>query len=156
MGEGKIAVASDHGAFEMKGHIIERLKELGYDPVDMGVYNEESVDYPDYGIKVAEAVSSGKYKRGILLCGTGIGMSITANKFPGIRAALVHDNYTARMSRQHNDSNILALGGRTTGVNVAYDILETWLNTEYEGGRHDRRLEKISKLEKKYTGANIL
>ncbi len=156
MGEGKIAVASDHGAFEMKGHIIERLKELGYDPVDMGVYNEESVDYPDYGIKVAEAVSSGKYKRGILLCGTGIGMSITANKFPGIRAALVHDNYTARMSRQHNDSNILALGGRTTGVNVAYDILETWLDTEYEGGRHDRRLEKISKLEKKYTGANIL
>jgi len=148
----QIAIASDHGAFEMKEHIVEYLKSKGYEPVDMGVHEPKSVDYPDYGSKVAKAVSEGDYERGILLCGTGIGMSITANKFPGVRATLAYDNYTAKMCRLHNNSNILVLGGRTTGLEAAYEIVDIWLNTEYEGGRHDRRLSKISELEKSTTG----
>jgi len=143
----KIVIASDHAAFELKQNIVNHLKELGYEPVDFGVYDISSVDYPDYGVKVASSISTGEYSRGILLCGTGIGMSITANKFPGVRASLVYDNYTARMSRLHNNSNILVLGGRTTGPSTAFDIVETWINTQYEGGRHERRLQKISDLE---------
>ncbi len=115
----------------------------------MGAHEPESVDYPDYAAKVARAVGSGQFNRGILLCGTGIGMSVTANKFSGVRATLAYDNYTAKMSRLHNDSNILVMGGRTTGDETAYDILETWLNTKYEGGRHDKRLKKISELDNK-------
>ncbi len=145
----KVAVASDHGAFDLKSKIVSRLKSLGYEPVDMGTDGTESVDYPDYAAKVSTAVSNGEIERGILLCGTGIGMSITANKFPGVRAALAYDGYTARMSREHNDSNVLVLGGRTLGVRVAYDILETWLNTPFEGDRHQRRLDKITNIEKK-------
>lgn len=115
----------------------------------MGAFAKESVDYPDYAAKVAKLVSSGEFKRGILLCGTGIGMSIAANKFSGVRATMVYDNFTAKMSRLHNNSNILVMGGRTTGDETAYDILETWLNTEYEGGRHDKRIKKISELDNK-------
>lgn len=144
----KIVIASDHGAFELKKKLVEHLVKLGYEPVDLGVESPESVDYPDYAVKVARAVSDAQFEKGILLCGTGIGMSITANKFPGVRATLAYDNYTARMSRMHNNSNILVVGGRTTGEETAYDILETWLNTPYEGGRHDRRIQKISELEK--------
>ena len=147
MEDKKIVIASDHAAFELKQNIVNHLKELGYEPVDFGVYDISSVDYPDYGVKVASSISTGEYSRGILLCGTGIGMSITANKFPGVRASLVYDNYTARMSRLHNNSNILVLGGRTTGPSTAFDIVETWINTQYEGGRHERRLQKISDLE---------
>jgi len=143
----KIVIASDHGAFELKQKLIARLHELGFVTEDMGAYSADSVDYPDFAEKVARAVSQKKTARGILLCGTGIGMGITANKFPGVRAATVYDNYTARMSRLHNDSNILVLGGRTTGEETAYDILKTWLETPYEGGRHDRRIKKISELE---------
>lgn len=143
----QIAIACDHGAFELKTKIVEFLKGQGYELADFGVYDNQSVDYPDYGVKVASAVSEKIYDRGILLCGTGIGMSITANKFPGVRATLVYDNYTAKMSRLHNNSNILVIGGRTTGENVAYDIVETWLNTPYEGGRHEKRLQKIEALE---------
>ena len=142
-----IIIASDHGAFELKEKLKARLAKLGYTPVDMGVHSTESVDYPDYAILVARAVSEKQYERGILLCGTGIGMSITANKFPGVRAAPVYDHYTARMSRLHNNSNILVLGGRTTGEETAFDILDTWLSTPYEGGRHDRRIQKIENLE---------
>ncbi|HEB71194.1 MAG TPA: ribose 5-phosphate isomerase B [Nitrospirae bacterium] len=145
----RIAIASDHGAFELKSKLIERLKKLDYVPTDMGAHEPESVDYPDYAAKVARAVGSGQFNRGILLCGTGIGMSVTANKFSGVRATLAYDNYTAKMSRLHNDSNILVMGGRTTGDETAYDILETWLNTKYEGGRHDKRLKKISELDNK-------
>ncbi len=117
--------------------------------MDMGTHDDdESVDYPDYAIKVAKAVSSGEIEKGILLCGTGIGMSITANKFPGVRATLAYDNYTAKMSRLHNDSNILVMGGRTTGEAIALDILDIWLKTDYEGGRHDKRIKKISELDK--------
>ena len=143
----KIAIASDHGAYELKTKFVTRLTELGYEPIDMGVDDTASVDYPDYAIKVAGAVSRGEVPRGILLCGTGIGMSIAANKAANVRATLVHDHYTARMSREHNNSNILCIGGRVHGEDVAYDILETWLNTPYEGGRHDRRLDKISGFE---------
>ncbi|MBI4665783.1 MAG: ribose 5-phosphate isomerase B [Nitrospinae bacterium] len=143
----RIAIASDHAAFDLKQQIVAHLKETGFAPEDFGVYENISVDYPDYGVKVAKAVGDGDFDRGILLCGTGIGMSITANKLPGVRATLVYDNYTARMSRLHNDSNVLVLGGRTTGISVALDIVDTWLTTEYEGGRHDRRLKKISDLE---------
>ncbi len=143
----KIAIASDHAAFELKEKIVQHLKELGHEPMDFGVYDDASVDYPDYGVKVGKVVSDGEYERGVLLCGTGIGMSITANKFPGVRATLVYDNYTARMSRLHNDSNILVIGGRTTGISTAFDIVETWLTTPYEGGRHERRLKKISDLD---------
>ncbi|MGK7345243.1 MAG: ribose 5-phosphate isomerase B [Candidatus Nitrospinota bacterium M3_3B_026] len=145
----RIVIASDHGAFELKQAVAAYLKEKGYEVTDMGVHEEKSVDYPDYGEKVAKAVSKGEFKRGILLCGTGIGMSITANKFPGVRATLAYDNYTAKMSRLHNNSNILVMGGRTTAMDVAKDVVDIWLATPYEGGRHDRRLDKIKKLEDK-------
>ena len=145
----RIPIAADHGAFELKQRIIEHLEKAGFEPVDMGVHEEKSVDYPDFAAKVAEAVSGGEYDRGVLLCGTGIGMAIAANKVPGIRAALVHDNYTARMSRLHNDSNILVMGGRVIGVAVALDIVDAWLATPYEGGRHARRLDKITAIEKR-------
>ena len=148
----KIAIASDHAAFELKEKIVQHLKDLGHEPMDFGVHDNTSVDYPDYGAKVGKVVSEGEYERGILLCGTGIGMSITANKFPGVRATLVYDNYTARMSRLHNDSNILVIGGRTTGISTAFDILETWLTTQYEGGRHALRLKKISDLDNNRRG----
>ncbi|MDH5637542.1 MAG: ribose 5-phosphate isomerase B [Nitrospinota bacterium] len=149
MEKSTIVIASDHGAFELKAKLIARLEKLGFETVDMGTHSAESVDYPDYATKVARAVSEKKYKRGILLCGTGIGMSIAANKWPGVRAAPVYDNYTARMSRMHNNSNVLVLGGRTTGEETAYDILETWLNTPFEGGRHNKRIQKISDIETK-------
>lgn len=147
--ENKIPIASDHGAYGLKQKLIDKLEADGYEPIDMGCDGTGPVDYPDYAIKVATDISQKKYTRGILLCGTGIGMSIVANKFPGVRAALVHDHYTATMSRKHNDSNILVIGGRVTGDEIAYDILDTWLDTEYERGRHDWRLGKIAVIEKK-------
>ncbi|MBI5756351.1 MAG: ribose 5-phosphate isomerase B [Nitrospirae bacterium] len=144
----KIAIASDHAGCELKEGIAAFLKEKGIDVTDYGVDNPESVDYPDYGIKVADAVSKGRVERGILSCGTGIGMSIVANKFPNVRAALCYDMYTARMSRLHNDANILVLGGRLLEKEVALLMVDAWLKTGFEGGRHQRRLDKISKLEK--------
>ena len=144
----KIAIASDHGGRELKEKIIVLLKEEGLEVVDYGVDNPESVDYPDYGIKVANAVSKGIAERGILSCGTGIGMSIVANKFPDVRAALCYDMFTARMSRLHNDANILVLGGRVLDKEVALMMVDVWLRTGFEGGRHQRRLDKISEIEK--------
>ncbi len=144
----KIAIASDHGGRELKEEIVALLKEKGIDVMDYGADNPESVDYPDYGIKVAKAVSKGTVDRGILSCGTGIGMSIVANKFPDVRAALCTNMYTARMSRLHNDANVLVLGGRTLEKEVALLMVEAWLKTEFEGGRHQRRLDKIKELEK--------
>ncbi|MBI5695989.1 MAG: ribose 5-phosphate isomerase B [Nitrospirae bacterium] len=145
----KVALGCDHGGLELKDTIAAELKKLGVEVVDEGTVSEESVDYPDFAAKVAGDVASGLVDRGITVCGTGIGMSIAANKFPGIRAALCHDSYTARMSRMHNDANILVLGGRVTGPEVALDILRDWLKTPFEGGRHQRRLDKIAELEKK-------
>jgi len=144
----KIAIASDHGGCELKEKIVELLKEKGLEVIDYGVDNPESVDYPDYGIKVANAVSKGIAERGILSCGTGIGMSIVANKFPDVRAALCYDMFTARMSRLHNDANILVLGGRVLDKEIALMMVDVWLRTGFEGGRHQRRLDKISEIEK--------
>lgn len=144
-----IAIASDHGGFELKERIVKYLKEKGYQFEDLGTFNTDSVDYPDYGVKAAEGVAQGKYEKGIVICGTGIGISIAANKVHGIRAALCTNSYMARMSREHNDSNILALGGRVVGDELAIDIVETWLNTEFVGGRHKIRIDKIAEIEKK-------
>ena len=114
----------------------------------MGCFNEDSVDYPDFGILVADKVSRGELERGVLLCGTGIGMSIVANKFPGVRAALANDLYSARCSREHNDANILVIGGRIVGRDLAKEIVKVWLATPFTGGRHERRVEKIRALER--------
>jgi len=146
----KIALGCDHGGWELKEAIAATLKSLDIEVLDMGTESEESVDYPDFASKVAGAVSTGKADRGVTICGTGIGMSIVANKFPGVRAALCHDSFTARMSRLHNDANILVMGGRVTGREVALDMLKQWLATPFEGGgRHQRRLDKIADIEKK-------
>ena len=145
----KIAIASDHTGRELKEDIKVFLKELGFDNVvDMGSNGNESVDYPDYGIPVAEKVSGGELENGILICGTGIGMSIVANKFPNVRAALVNDVYSARMAKEHNNANILVIGGRIAGKGLAREMVKTWLGTKFEGGRHQRRLDKIREIEK--------
>ena len=145
----KIAIASDHAGRELKEDIKVFLKELGVsNAVDMGTNGNEAVDYPDYGIPVAEKVSRGELEKGILICGTGIGMSIVANKFPNVRAALVNDVYSARMAREHNDANILVIGGRIAGKGLAREMVKTWLGAKFEGGRHQRRLDKIREIEK--------
>jgi len=143
----KIAIASDHAGVDLKSEIVSLLKSRGIEVTDMGPSSNDSVDYPDYAQKVAEKVSLGEAK-GILICGTGIGMSIAANKFKGVRAALAHSVETAKMSREHNDSNILVLGARVLSETLAKEIVEAWLDTPFEGGRHQRRLDKISDLEK--------
>ncbi len=139
----KIIIASDHGGFGLKTRIIEHLKTKGYDITDYGCYSAESCDYPVFAKKVAVEVSNSNNIKGILVCGTGIGMSIAANKIIGIRAALCTDTFSARMTRMHNDSNILCLGERVTGTGLALDIVDTWLNTEFEGGRHQKRIDMI-------------
>ena len=138
-----IGIGSDHGGFELKSYVIEYLKEKGYEIKDYGTYSEDSIDYPDCAAPVCKAVQSGEIEKGILICGTGIGISIAANKYKGIRAALCADVYSAKMSRQHNNAQILCLGGRVTGRELAYMIVDTWLTTEFEGGRHEKRVEKI-------------
>ncbi len=145
----RIVIASDHGGFELKEHVKGIMDQLGTDYEDLGTDSIESVDYPDYAFSVAHKVAKGEADKGILICGTGIGMSIAANKVEGIRAALVHDCYTARVTRQHNDSNVLCLGGRTTGFNVAEEIVKIWLSEDFEGGRHERRVQKIIQIESK-------
>lgn len=151
-----IAIASDHAGFNLKMEIMKHLDEKGISYEDLGTHDcTTSVDYPDYGELVAEAVSRGTHERGIVICGTGIGISIAANKVPGIRAALCMDSYMARMSREHNDSNVLALGARVIGTGLAIDIVDTWLSTSFSGGRHQRRVDKFSNIEKKYFNKNI-
>ena len=144
----QIGLACDHGGFELKEELKTFLKSHGIEPIDMGTFNEDSVDYPDFGVLVAEKVSRGELERGILICGTGIGMSIVANKFPRIRAALANDLYSSRCSREHNDANILIIGGRIVGKELAKEIVKVWLETPFAGGRHKRRLEKIEALER--------
>jgi len=143
----KIAIGSDHAGFELKKEIIALLSDLGIESIDYGTNGLELVDYPDIGIKVSEAVSDKKIERGILICGTGVGMSIVANKFPGVRASLCNDLFTAKMSRLHNDANILVLGGRIVGKDLAKEIVKTWINTPFEGERHCIRLNKIAQIE---------
>ncbi|AYC28822.1 ribose 5-phosphate isomerase B [Paenisporosarcina cavernae] len=143
----KIAISSDHGGNNLRKEIISLLEELGQSYEDFGPQTSDSVDYPDYAKPVADGVASGKFDRGILICGTGIGMSIAANKVKGIRCALVHDVFSAKATRGHNDSNIIAMGERVIGGGLAREIVSTWLAGEFEGGRHERRIEKISALE---------
>ncbi len=143
----KLAIAADHGGWELKTELLAFLGKIAdIEVADYGTSGPGSVDYPDFGKKVAEAVSTGAVDRGILICGTGIGMSITANRFPKVRAALCHDHFTAQMSRLHNDANILVMGERVIGRGVAREIVQTWLETEFEGGRHQGRLEKIEAI----------
>ena len=139
-----IAIGCDHAAVELKEKIKTFLKELSLDTHDVGTFDNASVDYPDYGQKVAKLVSSGEFSRGILLCGTGLGMSMVANRFPHIRAALCGDIFSARMSRQHNDANILVMGARVIGDALAIEIVRTWLETPFGGGRHQVRLDKFA------------
>jgi ribose 5-phosphate isomerase B len=146
----QIGLACDHGGFELKEELKAFLRSINVEPIDMGTFTEDSVDYPDLGVLVAEKVSKGELERGILICGTGIGMSIIANKFPRVKAALANDLYSSRCSREHNDSNILVIGGRIVGRELAKEIVKVWLETPFAGGRHKRRLEKIEALEKRH------
>lgn len=146
----KIALGADHGGFELKEEIQNYLKSAGYEVKDYGTYNTDSCDYPDIAIQVAEAVASKEFEFGILICGTGIGISIAANKVPGIRAALCSDTFSAHATREHNNANILAMGQRVVGPGLALDIVKTFLSTEFEGDRHIKRIDKITAIEKKY------
>lgn len=139
----KIAIASDHGGYELKQKIKAFLEQNNYDFEDFGCYSEESVNYPQYAQKVAHEILEGNFDRGILICGTGIGISIAANRFKGIRASLTHDLESAALTRQHNDSNVLAMGGRIVDHDLALDITKVWLTTEFEGGRHLNRINLI-------------
>ncbi|MFP3916627.1 ribose 5-phosphate isomerase B [Lysinibacillus telephonicus] len=143
----KIAISSDHGGNNLRKEIMSLLDDLDISYEDFGPQSSDSVDYPDYAKPVADGVASGKFDRGILICGTGIGMSIAANKVKGIRCALVHDVFSAKATRCHNDSNVLAMGERVIGPGLACEIVKAWLNTDFEGGRHTRRIDKISELE---------
>jgi len=139
----KIAIGADHGGFELKEKIALMLKSQGYEIEDFGTFNSDSCDYPPIAKKVAKEVASGNFARGILICGTGIGMSITANKIKGIRASLCHDKFSAQMSRAHNDANVLCMGQRVIKEDLALEILNIWLNTDFEGGRHKKRIDII-------------
>ncbi|AEH49627.1 ribose 5-phosphate isomerase B [Parageobacillus thermoglucosidasius] len=143
----KVAIASDHAGIHIREEIKKLMDELGIEYIDLGCDCETSVDYPDYAIPVAEKVANGEVDRGILICGTGIGMAIAANKVKGVRCALCHDVYSARLTRQHNDSNVLAMGERVIGPGLAREIAEVWLTTAFEGGRHAKRVEKITQYE---------
>lgn len=143
----KIAVASDHRGYEVKAKILEQVTALGHEPLDFGPQSGENVDYPDFAARVAQALSTGEIDRGILICGTGMGMCIVANKFCGVRAAPCHDDLTAEMSRRHNDANVLCLSADLLGERLVSRMVEIWLTTEFEGGRHARRLEKIAQFE---------
>lgn len=142
----KIGIASDHGGFELKEYLKEYLKKSGIEVSDFGTNSEEPVDYPIYGERCARAVANGEVERGVVCCGTGIGISIAANKVKGIRCALCTDENMARLSRQHNNANMLALGGRTTSNEEAKKILDAWLNAKFEGGRHQRRIDMIENI----------
>ncbi len=150
----KIAIGSDHAGFELKENVKDYLKELGHEVLDLGTHSTESVNYPEYAEKVAKAVSKGEAERGILICGTGIGMSIAANKVEGIRAALVHSVYTAKMASRHNNANIITFGGRIESPEEARAFVKAWLETPYEGERHNKRLFKIKELEEKCKGGD--
>jgi ribose 5-phosphate isomerase B len=143
----RIGIGCDHAGLELKNEVVKLLAGLGVDCTDYGTHTPESVDYPDFGEKVSLAVSSGEIERGILICGTGIGMSIVANKFPCIRASLCNDLFTAQMSRRHNDANILVLGGRIVGKDLAKEIVRTWVKTPFDVDRHSNRLRKITLIE---------
>ncbi len=143
----KLAIACDHGGYELKEIIKAHLISKGYEVEDFGTNNLQSCDYPDYAKKAAKSVALKQCEKGIVICGTGIGVSICANKVKGIRCALVHDVFSAKATRQHNDSNMIAMGARVIGQGLALEIIDTWLNTEYDGGRHDLRIKKMMAIE---------
>jgi ribose 5-phosphate isomerase B len=142
----KIMIGCDHGGWQLKEIIMPHLKALHHEVEDIGTHGLDSVDYPYYAIKVARAVAEGKVERGLLICGSGLGMCMAANRFPGARAVQICEPYAAKMSRRHNDSNILCLGGRFVGPDLAIEIVTVWLNEAFEGGRHQRRVEMIDRL----------
>jgi len=148
----KVALACDHGGFRLKEVIKSYLEELGVEYIDFGTYSEDSVDYSDFAYKAAKAIVEGEADRGIFICGTGIGISIAANKVKGIRAALCYNIYAAEMSRRHNNANVLCLGGRVLGEELAKAIVKVWLETPFDGGRHERRINKISQIEENECG----
>lgn len=143
-----LGIAADHGGFEMKEFISSKLADAGFEIKDFGTYSNESVDYPDFIHPIASELNSGKIERGIILCGSGNGAQITANKYPNIRAALVWTEEQAKLSREHNDANIISLPGRFVSFELAWKMVQTFLNTDFEGGRHERRVKKISQLKK--------
>lgn len=143
----KIGMGSDHGGYELEEFIKEYLETEKHEVVDYGTYSTESVDYPDYGEKVAKAVVEEEIEAGIIICGTGLGISMAANKVDGIRAAVVSEEYSARMAKVHNNANILAMGGRVVGKDLAKSIVDAYLNAEFEGGRHQKRIDKIMNIE---------
>ena len=143
----KIAIGCDHGGLEHKNAIVEQLKERGFEVVEFGIYEHKSVDYPDIAEVVCKSITSGESDRGILVCGTGIGISIAANKIKGIRAAVCGDIYSAAMTKRHNNANVITLGGRVVGEDVGIEIVKAWLTNEFEGGRHQNRIDKITNLE---------
>ncbi len=147
----RIAIGSDHGGLRLKKEVIKHLEKKGIEVNDYGTYKEESCDYPDYGMAVGEAVVAKECDLGILICGTGIGISIAANKVPGVRAALCCDTFSAHATREHNNANILAMGERVVGPGLALDIVDAFLGAEFEGGRHENRIDKINKIENKYS-----
>jgi ribose 5-phosphate isomerase B len=140
-----VAIVSDHAAYDMKSQLADHLRERGFEVLDLGTSSTDSVDYPDYGYHMAEAIASGRARRGIALCGSGIGISISVNRHPGCRCALVSDGLSARLAREHNDSNVLALGARLIGIETARDCVEQFLATPFAGGRHQGRVDKLSK-----------
>ena len=145
----KVAIASDHGGTNIREEIKSLMEEIGIEYEDFGCDCQTSVDYPDYALPVAQKVAAGEFDRGILICGTGIGMSIAANKVKGIRCALVHDVYSAKLTRQHNDTNMIAMGERVIGAGLAREIAQTWLTTDFQAGRHAARIGKIAEYEEK-------
>jgi ribose 5-phosphate isomerase B len=140
----RIAIVSDHAAFDMKAQLIEHLRERGFDVLDLGTTSTDSVDYPDYGYRIAQAIASGEVERGVALCGSGIGIAIAANRHPQCRCALVSDGLSARLARTHNDANVLAMGARLIGIETARDCLDQFLSTPFSGGRHQGRVDKLS------------
>jgi ribose 5-phosphate isomerase B len=147
----KIAIGCDHGAFELKQEIIKFLESENHEVKDFGTYTTDSCDYPDIALPVAEAVAAKEYEFGILVCGTGIGIGIAANKVPGIRAALCSDTFSAHATREHNNANILTMGQRVVGGGLALDIVKTFITSKFEGGRHQNRIDKITAIEEKYS-----
>ncbi|WDL95192.1 ribose 5-phosphate isomerase B [Alicyclobacillus sp. ALC3] len=143
----KVAVGCDHGGFHLKQTVLDTLRDLGVEFDDLGTYSDGSVDYPEFGKKVATGVAAGRYDRGILICGTGLGMCITANKVAGVRAVTAHDVFSAEMSRRHNNANVLTMGERVVGPGVARQVVEVWIKTDFEGGRHARRVDQMNALD---------
>jgi len=145
----RVAVGADHGGFDLKGFLIRQLERLGHEVADLGTHSSESCDYPKFGFKVAKAVAEGRFERGVLVCKSGVGIAIVANRVPGVRAAVCHDAETAALSRRHNDANVLVMGSHYVTERKAAKVLDEWLQTPFEGGRHARRLAQIEEIERK-------